>query len=229
MVKMGYKGITEDTLDRKFRNLKKTYRAIKDNNKKSSTGRGRITWEYFDTFEEIFSDDRTINFGPTLSSMSPLEKSASLRSLARPTTSPTFGKIPIPLRLATQSMFFKPISPQNYDIATPSTSSFIEDNIVNEVKNSTNNLSSAQLGALNQNSSLDCSPTDSKHSTTSRVQNKQTCKDMNSKTAYELRKKLLLVEQDRVTAINKLSDSINENNKIQKERNELLKQLVEKI
>lgn len=69
MDKNGYKNLTEDILDRKLRNLKKTFRTIKDNNRKSSTGRGRITWEYYDIFEEIFSDDRTINFGPTISSM----------------------------------------------------------------------------------------------------------------------------------------------------------------
>lgn len=65
----GYKNLTEDNLDRKMRNMKKTYRTIKDNNKKTSTGKQRINWEYFDTFEEIFVDDCTMNIGPTLSSL----------------------------------------------------------------------------------------------------------------------------------------------------------------
>jgi len=38
--------------------MKTTYRTIKDNQKLS--GRGRITWEYFETFENIFFDDKTI-------------------------------------------------------------------------------------------------------------------------------------------------------------------------
>lgn len=59
--------VTEDILDRKMRNMKKTYRTIKDNQKLS--GRGRISWEYFEIFENIFFDDKTINIGPTLSSM----------------------------------------------------------------------------------------------------------------------------------------------------------------
>ncbi|EFN86784.1 hypothetical protein EAI_00702, partial [Harpegnathos saltator] len=67
MDKNGYKSLTEDILDRKLRNLKKTFRTIKDNNRKNSTGRGHITWEYYDIFEEIFLDDQTINFGPTIS------------------------------------------------------------------------------------------------------------------------------------------------------------------
>jgi len=68
MSKQGY-NVNEDILDRKMRNMKKSYRTIKDNNKKSSTGRGRVHWEYFDIFEDIFRNDATINHGPTLSSM----------------------------------------------------------------------------------------------------------------------------------------------------------------
>jgi len=56
--KHNYACVTEDILDRKMRNMKKTYRTIKDNKKLS--GRGRITWEYFETFENIFFDDKTI-------------------------------------------------------------------------------------------------------------------------------------------------------------------------
>lgn len=62
-----YINVTEDILDRKMRNMKKTYRTIKDNQKLS--GRGRITWDYFEIFEDIFFEDKTINTGPTLSSM----------------------------------------------------------------------------------------------------------------------------------------------------------------
>lgn len=68
-VRKGYATITEDCLDRKMRNLKKTYRTIKDNNKRTTTGRGRISWEYYDAFEELFQEDRTMNIGPTLSSL----------------------------------------------------------------------------------------------------------------------------------------------------------------
>lgn len=52
-----------------MRNLKQLYKSIKDNNKKTSTGRGRITWDWYDIMEDIFKEDRTINVGATLSSM----------------------------------------------------------------------------------------------------------------------------------------------------------------
>lgn len=49
--------------------MKKSYKNIKDNNKKSNADRGRVSWEYFDTFEDIFANDVTINCASTLSSM----------------------------------------------------------------------------------------------------------------------------------------------------------------
>lgn len=66
--------VNEEILERKMRNLKQSYKSIKDNNKKTITGRGRINWEWFDIMEDIFREDRTINIGPTLSSMAPNNK-----------------------------------------------------------------------------------------------------------------------------------------------------------
>ena len=53
-------------------NMKKTYRTIKDNNNKTTTGRGRVNWKYFNAFENIFTEDKTINFVPTISSYTPV-------------------------------------------------------------------------------------------------------------------------------------------------------------
>lgn len=39
----GYTNINEETLDRKMRNMKISYKTIKENNKKTSTGRGRVS------------------------------------------------------------------------------------------------------------------------------------------------------------------------------------------
>ncbi|KAK9703617.1 Myb/SANT-like DNA-binding domain [Popillia japonica] len=52
MVQKGYI-VTGDECDIKFRNLKETYKRIKENN--SETGRGTITWPYFDQFDSIFA------------------------------------------------------------------------------------------------------------------------------------------------------------------------------
>lgn len=51
---MNIKGysVTGDQCDIKFRNLKKTYKRIKDNN--NQTGTGAITWSYFEKFEILF-------------------------------------------------------------------------------------------------------------------------------------------------------------------------------
>jgi len=57
----GYTIIDEDILDCKMRNMKRSYKTIKENNKKTSTGRGRVSWEYYNIFENIFADNKTIN------------------------------------------------------------------------------------------------------------------------------------------------------------------------
>lgn len=63
-----------NTIDRKFRNLKKkTYKAIKDNKSKNRTGRGRVTWDYYDEMDTIFVDDQSVNPQYTLSSSDPPE------------------------------------------------------------------------------------------------------------------------------------------------------------
>jgi len=68
MKQHGYMNIDEDLLDRKMRNMKRSYKTIKLNNNKKTTGRGRISWEYYETFEDIFRNDLTINHEPTLES-----------------------------------------------------------------------------------------------------------------------------------------------------------------
>lgn len=68
MKSQGY-NVNADTLDRKIRNMKNTYRTILDNNKKKSTGRNRISWEYFNIFEEIFQEDKPVSNTPTISSI----------------------------------------------------------------------------------------------------------------------------------------------------------------
>ncbi|XP_030749429.1 uncharacterized protein LOC115877416 [Sitophilus oryzae] len=63
----GYWSITIEILDRKMRNLKKTYKDNKD--KKNKTGESCITWEYFDIMDEIFFNDKTINPTSTISTI----------------------------------------------------------------------------------------------------------------------------------------------------------------
>lgn len=59
--------VTEDDLDRKWRNMKKTYTGLVDN--KSATGRGRIYWEFYEDFQDIYSSDKSVNMTQTISSL----------------------------------------------------------------------------------------------------------------------------------------------------------------
>ncbi|KAF5283135.1 hypothetical protein FQR65_LT14064 [Abscondita terminalis] len=68
----GYK-IDEEALDRKWRNLKKTYTNVKDNIK--STGRGRVSWEHYEAFNNIYVEDKTVNLPKVISSTSVLPHS----------------------------------------------------------------------------------------------------------------------------------------------------------
>lgn len=49
--------------------MKKTYLKIHDNNKKTSTGKGTVTWEYYNVFCNIFDKDKTVSMDHALSSM----------------------------------------------------------------------------------------------------------------------------------------------------------------
>lgn len=50
--------------------MKHFFKTIKDNNKKSTTGRNRIPWEWYDMMDNIFLEDRTINVSYTISVVS---------------------------------------------------------------------------------------------------------------------------------------------------------------
>lgn len=77
----GY-GITIANLDAKMRNMKHHYKTVTNNNKKSTTGRGRVKWEYFESFQEIFREDRTLNPIPVLSSLtSPTHSKMQIQQL----------------------------------------------------------------------------------------------------------------------------------------------------
>nr|CAI5836733.1 unnamed protein product [Callosobruchus analis] len=59
--KHNYK-VTEEMLDKKFRNLKQTFMRIRDNqNIKRRTGRANVTWKFYNNMCEIFLVDKTSN------------------------------------------------------------------------------------------------------------------------------------------------------------------------
>lgn len=67
MKQNGYE-LGSDAVDKKMRNMKNTFRIILDNNnKKKSTGRGRMHWPYFNIFKDIFKEDKTFNIACVMS------------------------------------------------------------------------------------------------------------------------------------------------------------------
>lgn len=58
--------VSPENLDKKFRNLKRTYIKIRDNIKKSPNQKDRITWEYYEYLKSIFEKDYNINNSSTI-------------------------------------------------------------------------------------------------------------------------------------------------------------------
>ncbi|KAF5302327.1 hypothetical protein FQA39_LY10366 [Lamprigera yunnana] len=94
-VTKGYESVSIDILDTKFQNMKKTFKAIFDNNKKKTTGHGRVPWPYYAEFLKLFEDDSTINFGHTVSSCaSPSNNTSGFSSPSVASNSPS-DRLPI--------------------------------------------------------------------------------------------------------------------------------------
>lgn len=58
--------VSPENLDKKFRNLKRTYIKIRDNIKKSPKEKDRVTWEYYEYLKTIFEKDNSINNPSTI-------------------------------------------------------------------------------------------------------------------------------------------------------------------
>ncbi|KAF5284083.1 hypothetical protein FQA39_LY17132 [Lamprigera yunnana] len=94
-VTKGYESVSIDILDTKFRNMKKTFKTTFDNNKKKTTGRGRVSWSYYAEFLKLFEDDFTKNFGHTVSSCaSPSNNTSGFSSPSVASNSPS-DRLPI--------------------------------------------------------------------------------------------------------------------------------------
>ncbi|XP_032688329.1 uncharacterized protein LOC116852256 [Odontomachus brunneus] len=194
----GYRNIDENTLDRKMRNMKRSFKTIKDNNKKSSTGRGRVSWEYYDILEQIFADDKTVNPDNILESTINVEEviNASCQLSTTKSVQNENSSILHTNCITNQSSFSTtPLSDMtNFNDVLPET-------------------------CLNSPSISTTSSITSHH-----ISDLKSTK--NKRSLYNQRKKQIEIEQKRVQAICDLKESLNESNKIQKERNDLIKQLI---
>lgn len=203
----GYANLNEDLLDRKMRNMKKSYKNIKDNNKKSSTGRGRVSWEYFETFEDIFANDMTINCCSTFSSMQRGTETTANESFQQDheVTALTnlFSDFSNNFSILT-SLSASSISPfQPIHSPSPSSSSSVP-GFTSDVLTPSPNVTPSVLTEKSERSE----------------------KSTRMSSLYNIRKKQLDVEEKRVKAIMELKTSIDNSNKIQQERNDLLRNLL---
>lgn len=197
MKENGYSDLNEDLLDRKMRNMKKSYKNIKDNNnKKTSTGRGRISWEYFDTFEDIFANDMTINYSSTLSSMQ--------------------GNNEITANESSQD--------NNEVITLTQVSDF--SNICNSLNTSaTSSISPFQL--IDQSPlSCPSTRSSSASPCASVTQISEPLGKARMSTLHKLRQKQISIEEKRLDTMLQLKSSIDRSNQIQEERNKLIEQFL---
>lgn len=193
----GTRGISADMCDKKFRNLKTTFKKIKDNNKRSTTGTGRVNWEYYDDFLDLFSDDCTI-FPPT--TLDTFGNTGNSNSILNP---------PIPLPLPSVLATLENITPSSTDLPNIPSSSILPNTI----------LSPSNIPAILGNSNiLNMQRSKSTENQPKVVRNKTLCAH---------RKKILDIEKERLSKIETLIHVMKENNVVQNERNKLLKELVE--
>lgn len=90
LIDFGY-SVTPDMCDKKFRNLKITFKTIRDKMKK--TGRARQHWAYFNTMEEIFKTDSTVNPPCLIASLKPTSVIPECTTSTEATTTLSFERI----------------------------------------------------------------------------------------------------------------------------------------
>lgn len=110
--------------------MKKTYLKVHDNNKKTSTGRGTVTWEYYALFCKIFDSGKAIGMNNTFSSMVVNIENNTI-------INPEIQKLP-PLDLSTQFPSYSDTS--DIDIEDPSL-----------FRNETESISSTASGTTKKN------------------------------------------------------------------------------
>lgn len=197
--------------------MKHHFKTVNDNNKKSRTGRGRITWEYFDSLHEIFEDDKTVNPGPVLSSFQscfPTTPSTSSLPLAHRCLSPQ--------ETPRTSMFPETFSPYNLSRSLPSTSHEPSTSF----QNTCHSLRSSDIPEVATPSNL-MSPTTTADPINRNTLNENTPKTRKRSEARGLQKyklKMLELETRRVAVLERIEEQLRENNATQKRRNELFEQ-----
>lgn len=177
-----------------------------------------MSWEYFDIFQEIFENDRTINIGPTLSSLTLSEQETEVQQECH-TNEHTDSLSPVITN--SEHQFFSDISYLINLCSSPSSTS------------STSSIMYLPFSPVLDNSALEIEEENSVNPSTSNSSHFSNAFASNigsklnrHKGLYTLRKEQMLLEEKRVQLLQELIENINTTNKIQQRRNDLLERLL---
>lgn len=199
--------VSEDILDKKFRNLKQTFMRIRDNqNTKKRTGKGNITWKFYELMCEIFAMDKTVNI-----EIDPVESSLPLQKKVKHSTT---DSLEFQLHNKTPKSKLVKIDAGLSDITNTHEES---SNLLTTDKKRIDDKSINEQDDVIQNTTP----------TTTRTKNTR-------KGLLLYRQELLKTEKQRVSEIANLRISMNENNELlremvqtAKQKNKLLAKLVD--
>lgn len=169
--------VDADGVDRKMRNMKNTYRTICDNNnKKKSTGKGRMNWEYYNYFVDMFQDDKTVNLPKTILSSTKINQN---------------------------------LSPQlSLDVSGSEDCSSTIVTCTTPLQSPSSDITQHEIRTLNVDT-----PTSKE-------------KAVKAKRLDKYRKRQLKIEEEKLKELKRMRESIEESNQLQKERIELLKEVL---
>ncbi|KAL2737689.1 uncharacterized protein V1478_001775 [Vespula squamosa] len=177
--------VSAENLDKKFRNLKRTYIKIRDNIRKSFIGKDRVTWEYYDYLQKIYEKDYPIMINTNLEDNEDSEK----------------------------------ISPNLvHSDSSLSAKSGADDDFVEVLSDQTD-----QSDHYNGTTQIVCDtkPNALRERVKLRTQRKRQMKT--------LREEHLSLEKEKIKELRRLREAIENNNEIQRERNQLFSALIMNI
>ncbi|VEN39662.1 unnamed protein product [Callosobruchus maculatus] len=205
--------VNEEILDKKFRNLKQTFMRIRDNqNTKKRTGKANVTWKFYNAMCDIFSVDKTSNVEVRI-----IESSLPNQNPAKPI---------VKADSQTSTSAIVPETPSMSGELTPSSKKLKMENVFSSPMSD----GAGPSGVVNSKQSATQVYTERCTTPTTTPQ----CNKRKRKGLLQHRQGLLKMEQQKVTEISLLRQSLDKNNELMQvlvetaqERNKLLARLVE--
>ncbi|KAK2588121.1 hypothetical protein KPH14_004175 [Odynerus spinipes] len=175
--------VSAENLDKKFRNLKRTYIKIRDNIKNSTLGKDRVTWEYYDYLQNIYEKDCSTN---------------------------------IP-NVVIKNENYEKISQLDHSESSSSAKTIAEDDFVAGLSDQPD-----QYDRCNGGTQLMCD-------TKSNIHGRVKLRTRRKKQMKAFREEHLNLEKEKIKELRRLREAIENNNEIQRERNQLFSALIMNI